>query len=139
MTVHREAFEVRTTGRGTHEITARIEAAVARSGIRTGVASVFLRHTSASLVLYENADPSARADLERFLERLAPENAPWYTHTLEGADDMPSHLRMVVTRTSENLPVSAGRLDLGTWQGLFLYEHRRAPHRRAVTVTVLGE
>ena len=139
MSAHAETFEVRTAGRGTHEITGRIAAVVGRSGVRTGVAMVFLRHTSASLLVFENADPSAREDLERFFARLVPEEAPWYTHTLEGSDDMPSHLRMALTRTSESLPVLGGALDLGTWQGVFLYEHRRLPHRRSVSVTVVGD
>lgn len=139
MNVHQEHFEVRTPGRGTQEITGQIAAIVARSGVRTGTATVFVHHTSASLVIYENADASARTDLESFMARIAPENAPWYTHTLEGADDMPSHLRMAITRTSETVPVRNGRPDLGTWQGLFLYEHRRASHRRTVSVTVIGE
>jgi secondary thiamine-phosphate synthase enzyme len=139
VSAHQEKFEVRTPGRGTQEITAQVTAIVGRSGIRTGLATVFVHHTSASLVIYENADPSARADLETFLARIAPENAPWFTHTLEGPDDMPSHLRMTLTRTSETVPVRNGAPDLGTWQGIFLYEHRRAAHRRTVSVTVVGD
>jgi secondary thiamine-phosphate synthase enzyme len=112
---------------------------VASSGIRTGTATVFVQHTSCSLVIYENADPSARTDLHEYFERLVPENTPWFVHTCEGPDDMPSHLRMVLTRTSEVIPVVNGRLALGTWQGIFLFEHRRAPHTRNVLVSVVGE
>ena len=103
------------------------------------MATVFLQHTSASLVIYENADPSARADLHEFFERLVPEDTPYFVHTDEGADDMPSHLRMVLTRTSETIPVAQGSLQLGTWQGIFLFEHRRAAHQRTVVVSVVGE
>lgn len=134
-----EEFEVRTRGRGTIEITARIAEIVGRSGVRCGTASVFVRHTSASLLLFENADPSARVDLEAYLERVVPDGAPYFEHTLEGPDDMASHLRMALTRTCEVLPVRDARLALGTWQGLFLCEHRRAPHARSVIVTVIGE
>lgn len=109
------------------------------SGIRTGVATVMVQHTSASLVIFENADPSARTDLHAFFERLVPEHTPYFTHTCEGADDMPSHLRMALTRTSEVIPVVRGRLALGVWQGVFLFEHRRAPHTRSVVVSVVGE
>ena len=104
----------------------------------TGTATVFVQHTSASLVIYENADPSARADLHSYFERLVPEDGQDYVHTAEGSDDTTSHLRMALTRTSENIPVIEGRLALGTWQGIFLFEHRRAPHRRTVVVSVVG-
>ena len=138
MKAHSHTFTVATRGKGTHEITAEVARAVAASGVRTGTATVFVQHTSASLIVYENADPSARTDLHEFFERLVPEDADYFTHTAEGPDDMPSHLRMVLTRTSEVLPIAEGRLALGTWQGLFLFEHRRAPHRRTVSVTILG-
>lgn len=101
--------------------------------------TVLVRHTSASLVIMENADPEARHDLEEFFERLVPENTPWFTHTYEGPDDMPSHIRMALTRTSEVIPILQGRMSLGTWQGLYLFEHRRAPHVRQVVVSILGE
>ncbi len=111
---------------------------VTESGVATGTVTVFLQHTSASLVIYENADPSARTDLHSFFERLVPEDADYFVHTAEGPDDMPSHLRMVLTRTSEVIPIARGRMMLGTWQGIFLFEHRRAPHTRTIAVAVVG-
>ena len=132
-------LSLRTVGRGTQEITAAVAREVARSGLRRGVVTVFCQHTSCSLVLMENADPTARRDLEAWLDRLVPENDPQFTHTAEGADDMPSHIKMALTRTSESVPFADGALLLGTWQGIFLWEHRRAPHTRNVVVTVLGE
>ena len=139
MPVHQSTLTVRTRGRGTHEITAEIAREVQRSGFAAGLATVFCQHTSCSLVMMENADPSARTDLEAWLDRLVPENDPHFEHTLEGADDMPSHIKMALTRTSETVPFADGRLLLGTWQGIFLWEHRRAPHTRHVVVTVQGE
>ena len=138
MSVHQSILALRTRGRGTHEITDEVAREVSLSGINRGVATVFCQHTSCSLVLMENADPSARRDLEAWLDRLVPENDPHFTHTLEGADDMPSHIKMALTRTSETVPVAEGRLLLGTWQGIFLWEHRRAAHTRHVVVTVIG-
>lgn len=132
-------LELRTRGKGLYDLTAEVAGVVAHSAIREGMATVFVRHTSASLVIMENADPSARRDLEAFFDRLVPENASWFTHTCEGPDDMPSHIRMALTRTSEVVPVIGGRLALGTWQGIFLFEHRRAPHRREIVVSVVGE
>jgi secondary thiamine-phosphate synthase enzyme len=134
-----ETFSVKTHGKGTTEITREIAGIVTRSGVRTGNVTVFVRHTSASLVIMENADPSARRDLELFFDKLVPENTPWFIHTQEGPDDMPSHIRMALTRTSEVIPIMDGRMMLGTWQGVFLFEHRRDPHRREVAVSVLGE
>ncbi|MFD0896023.1 secondary thiamine-phosphate synthase enzyme YjbQ [Luteolibacter ambystomatis] len=139
MSAHAESFEVRSRGKGTYEITDEVAGIVARSGIATGTVTVFVRHTSASLVIMENADPSARRDLEVFFDKLVPEDTPWFIHTLEGPDDMPSHIRMALTRTSEVVPVMRGRMTLGTWQGIFLFEHRRAPHRREIVVSVVGE
>jgi len=133
-----QQFSVPTQGKGTYEITDPIRRILRESGIQTGLVTVFLQHTSASLVIYENADPSARVDLHAFFERLVPEDTPYFVHTDEGPDDMPSHLRMVLTRTSESIPVARGRLQLGVWQGVFLFEHRRAPHQRTVVVSVLG-
>lgn len=133
-----ESFTLTTKGKGTYEITGEVASLLKRSGITTGLATVFLQHTSASLVIYENADPTARADLHRFFEDLVPEDNPSLIHTAEGPDDSTSHLRMVLTRTSESIPVAEGRLQLGTWQGLYLFEHRSAPHRRTVTVSLLG-
>ncbi|MEK7952046.1 secondary thiamine-phosphate synthase enzyme YjbQ [Luteolibacter soli] len=139
MPAHAEAFEIRTRGKGTYQITSEVAGIVQRSGIETGTVTVFVRHTSASLVIMENADPSARRDLEEFFERLVPEDTPWFVHTDEGPDDMPSHIRMALTRTSEVIPIMGGRMVLGTWQGIFLFEHRRAPHRREIVVSVVGE
>ena len=121
-----------------HEITGAVAQEVRRSGLACGVVTVFCQHTSCSLVMMENADPSARRDLEAWLDRLVPEIDPLFEHTLEGPDDMPSHIKMALTRTSETVPFADGRLLLGTWQGIFLWEHRRAAHTRNVVVTVLG-
>lgn len=134
-----ERIEAKTPGRGLHEVTAAVSAVVARSGVTTGLCVVFCPHTSASLVLTENADPSARADLLAWLSRLAPDGDPRYAHDTEGDDDMAAHLRAAVTRSSESIPVSGGRLALGTWQGVFLAEHRTSPHRRTLVVHVSGE
>ena len=133
-----ESFQVPTRGKGTYEITGEVASLLKRSGITTGLATVFLQHTSASLVIYENADPTARADLHRFFEDLVPEDNPDLIHTAEGPDDSTSHLRMALTRTSESIPIAEGRLQLGTWQGIYLFEHRSAPHRRTVTVSLIG-
>ncbi len=128
-----------TGGKGTYEITAEVEGIVKQSGISRGVVTVFVKHTSASLVIMENADPSARRDLEEFFERLVPEDTPYFIHTMEGSDDMPSHIRMALTRTSEVIPVVDERMSLGTWQGIFLFEHRRARHTRRIVVSVVGQ
>ena len=136
--VHHDSLIVLTPGRGTTEITDAVAAIAAASGIHDGTVTVFARHTSCSLVIMENADPSARTDLHGFFDRIAPDGAPWLVHTAEGPDDSPSHLRMALTRTSETIPLRAGRLDLGTWQGIYLFEHRKAPHRREIMVTVMG-
>jgi secondary thiamine-phosphate synthase enzyme len=138
MAVHSETFQVRTKGKGTYEITGQVEAILEQSKIATGIVTVFVRHTSCSLVIMENAAPAARHDLENFFERLVPENAD-YEHDDEGPDDSTSHIRMALTRTSEVIPVAARQLQLGTWQGIFLFEHRRAAHRREIVVTVIGE
>ena len=139
MPVFSTTLTIATQGPGTIEITSRCEAALQLSGLRRGVLTVFCRHTSCSLVVMENADPSARRDLEAWLGRLVPEDDPTFTHTLEGGDDMPSHIKMALTRTSENIPFADGRMLLGTWQGIFLWEHRRAPQVRTVVVTAVGE
>src|SRR3954465_6324265 len=138
MSVHSETFEVRTKGKGTSEITDEASRILKRSKIVAGTATVFVRHTSCSLVIMENAAPAARRDLEKFFERLVPEDAN-YEHDDEGPDDSTSHIRMALTRTSEVAPVADGKLQLGTWQGIFLFEHRRAAHQRKIIVTVLGE
>lgn len=138
MKVFHEKLTVRTRGKGTYELTGDVGRIVSTSGVTTGTVTVFIRHTSASLVIYENADPSARADLHAWIEKIVPEDDPDYIHTLEGPDDTTSHLRMALTRTSEVVPVADGRPTLGTWQGIFLFEHRRAPHSREVDVLVMG-
>jgi secondary thiamine-phosphate synthase enzyme len=135
---HRTSFEVATRGRGTYDVTERVAAAVAGSGVGDGLATVFVHHTSASLIVCENADPSVRRDLETFFGRLVPDGDAMFTHDAEGDDDMPAHVRSVLTQTSIVVPVASGRLDVGTWQGLYLWEHRSAPHRRKVSVTVMG-
>ncbi|MEW6745897.1 MAG: secondary thiamine-phosphate synthase enzyme YjbQ [Planctomycetota bacterium] len=132
-------LNVRTQGRGLYEVTAQVRGIVREAGIGTGLCVVFCRHTSASLLIQENADPSARRDLEAWLERMAPDGDPRYTHDSEGSDDMASHLRSVMTRTSEVIPVAGGELVLGTWQGLYLAEHRRRSHNRSLLVHVMGE
>ncbi len=139
MPAHSEIITVETKGKRTYEITDEVERIARKSGVRTGTATVFVQHTSASLVIFENADRSARADLHEYFERAVPEDTDYFTHTSEGADDSTSHIRMVLTRTSEVIPIADGRLQLGTWQGIFLFEHRRAPHRRVVVITVIGE
>ncbi|MBL0922045.1 MAG: YjbQ family protein [Phycisphaerales bacterium] len=127
---------VRAPRQGLHEFTAQVRDVVDASGVAEGLCTVFIRHTSASLLIQENADPSARRDLERWLARLAPEDDPLYTHTDEGPDDMPSHIRAALTQTSLSVPVMGGRLALGTWQGVYLWEHRRQPSDRRVVVHV---
>jgi len=139
MASYSEQFTVRTYGKGTIEFTGEVAAIVSRAKIQSGIVTVFVQHTSASLVIMENADPSARRDLEMFFEKLVPENTPWFIHTQEGPDDMPSHIRMALTRTSEVIPIIAGQMTLGTWQGILLFEHRRAPHTRRLAVSVVGD
>ena len=139
MPAHSQSFTIHTRGKGTYEITDTCQQAVAQSRIQIGIATVLVQHTSASLVIFENADPSARTDLHAYFDRLVPEDELYFVHTHEGPDDMPSHLRMALTRTSEVIPVVNGRLALGTWQGIFLFEHRRAPHMRRIVLSVVGE
>lgn len=135
---HRGELTVATRGRGTYDITRDCAREVAASGVRDGLATVFVHHTSASLIVCENADPSVRRDLEAFAARLVPDGDPMFTHADEGSDDMPAHVRSVLTLTSLGIPVVGGALDLGTWQGVFLWEHRTSPHRRRVSMTVIG-
>ena len=135
---HQSTLTLDTRGKGTTEITRAVAGVVDASGVDAGLAHVFVKHTSCSLVIMENADPSARRDLEAFMDRLVPEDEPYFVHTHEGPDDMPSHIKMALTRTSETVPVVNGRLGLGTWQGIYLWEHRVAPHRRQLVVTVQG-
>jgi secondary thiamine-phosphate synthase enzyme len=134
-----ESFQVHTRGRGTTEITQQVQRAVAASGARDGLCTVFVHHTSASLIINENADPAVHRDLDAFLSRLVPDGDPIFTHTDEGPDDMASHVRCALTQTSLSIPVEGGRCDLGTWQGVYLWEHRHAPHVRRITVSVVGE
>jgi len=139
MDVATQALSVSTRGKGMYEITQEVNAALRQSGLASGTLTVFCRHTSASLVLMENADPSAQRDLERWMDRLVPEGDPCFTHTLEGADDMPAHIKSALTRSSETIPFAEGRLLLGTWQGIFLWEHRSSPHMRSVIISMLGQ
>ena len=139
MHVHHDQLEIRTNGKGLYEITREVQSKIDRCGVRNGTATVFVQHTSCSVIIMENADPTARRDLEEFFDRLVPEDADYFEHSSEGSDDMPSHIRMVLTRTSETVPIVDRPMQLGTWQGIFLFEHRRAPHRRKVLVTIVGE
>lgn len=138
MSVYIEEIELSAPGKSTAELTAQVEAGLRASGLQEGTVTVFCRHTSCSLVIMENADPSARRDMERFLDRLVPEGDPDFTHTYEGADDMPSHIKMALTRTSEVIPFTRGRLCLGTWQGIFLWEHRARSQRRRIVLCYQG-
>ena len=137
--VHRGELAIATRGRGTYDLTREVGRIVAESRVHDGLATVWIHHTSASLIVCENADPAVRRDLEAFVARLVPDGDRLFTHTAEGADDMPAHVRAVLTQTSIGVPIAGGRLALGTWQGLYLWEHRRAPHERRVTVTIVGE
>lgn len=132
-------LQVSAPGKSTEEFTSAIEEGLRESSLREGTVTVFCCHTSCSLVIMENADPSARRDLERFIDRLVPENDPDFTHTYEGPDDMPSHIKMALTRTAEVIPFVDGRLCLGTWQGVFLWEHRARSHRRRIVLSYQGE
>ena len=138
MRVLHEQFEVRTNDKGTYEITDEVQAKIGKGGVRNGIVTVFVHHTSCSLTMMENAAPAARRDLEKFFEKLVPENAD-YEHDDEGSDDSTSHIRMALTRTSETIPIVGGKMQLGAWQGIFLFEHRRASHRRRISVTIIGE
>jgi len=138
MRAHSADFTISTRGKGTYEITQQVAAAVEASGVDAGTITLFVRHTSCSLIIMENADPTARRDLEEFFERLVPEDTPYFEHTAEGGDDSTSHIRSVLTRTSEVIPIAGGKMQLGTWQGIFLFEHRRASHRREISLSVLG-
>ena len=135
---HAETLAIATTGRGTFDITDAVARVVRTAEVGDGLCNVFLHHTSASLILCENADPAVRSDLERFARHLVPDGDPMFEHTAEGPDDMPAHVRAILTQSSLCLPVAAGRLALGTWQGVYVWEHRLAAHRRSVTVSVVG-
>lgn len=131
-------IEVPTPGRGFTEITGELRQSLRASGVQTGLLHVFIRHTSASLLLTENADPDVRHDLENFISRLAPDGDPAYIHSAEGPDDMPAHIRSVLTSSELSLPIRDGHLALGTWQGVYLWEHRHRPHRRVLDITIIG-
>jgi secondary thiamine-phosphate synthase enzyme len=137
--VHRETLTIETRGRATYEITEAVQAVVRRSKVRRGLCNLFLMHTSASLIVCENADPMVRRDLEMFMAKLVRDGDPAFSHDLEGPDDMPAHIRTIFTQSSLSIPVEEGRCELGTWQGVFLWEHRTDPHRRQLIVTVMGE
>ena len=139
MSVFTKEIVVTAPGKSTAEFTSMIESGLIESGLTEGTVAVFCRHTSCSLVVMENADPSARRDLEAFIDRLVPENDPHFTHTYEGPDDMPSHIKMALTRTAEVIPFANGRLCLGTWQGVFLWEHRNHSHERRIVLSYQGE
>ena len=132
-------LKVATKGRGFHEITREVEARVAQADVQTGLCTLHLQHTSASLLIQENADPDVRRDFERFFARLVPDGVPLFVHTAEGDDDMPAHVRTAITTVNLSVPVAAGRMCLGTWQGIYVWEHRRAPHTRSVVVHVIGD
>ena len=139
MRIDQERLEIRTNGKGLYEITDEIQSKIDKCSVRNGTVTVFVQHTSCSVIIMENADPTARRDLEEFFDRLIPEDADYFTHGSEGSDDMPSHIRMVLTRTSETVPIMEGKMQLGAWQGVFLFEHRRASHRRKIWSTIIGE
>ena len=136
--ISQREIEVRTGGRGTYDISREVQDFVRRSGIDTGICQVFICHTSASLMICENADPAVLRDMETFMSRYVPDGDPMFTHTAEGPDDMPAHVRSVLTQSDLNIPVRQGRCALGSWQGIFLWEHRHAPHTRRVIVTLQG-
>jgi secondary thiamine-phosphate synthase enzyme len=137
--ITQEEIRISTGGRGTYDLSRQVQDAVKASGINTGLCHVFIRHTSASLMICENADPAVMRDMETFMSRQVPDGDPMFTHTAEGPDDMPAHVRSVLTQTDLNVPVSEGRCALGTWQGIYLWEHRVAPHIRKVLLTISGE
>jgi secondary thiamine-phosphate synthase enzyme len=137
--IETDHFVVSTNGKGTYELTDEIERKIDKCRVRNGIVTVFVQHTSCSLILMENADRTARQDLHEFFERLVPEDTDYFVHTSEGGDDSTSHIRTVLTRSSETIPIVDGRMQLGTWQGIFLFEHRRAPHRRRICLTIIGE
>ena len=139
MSASSQSFEVNTRGRGLHEITGQVSSAVAGCGLHNGLCTVWIRHTSASLIVCENADPDVLVDLETFLTDLVPDGDPRFVHRAEGPDDMPEHVRSVLTATSLAIPIVDGRLALGTWQGVFVYEHRLRPHRRQIVLSLLGD
>ncbi len=139
MHVYHDQLEMRSHGKGLYQITDDVQSKIDNRGVRDGTINIFVQHTSCSIVIMENADPTARRDLEEFFDRLVPEDADYFIHNSEGSDDMPSHIRMVLTHTSETVPIVDGKMQLGTWQGIFLFEHRRSAHRRKIFITIIGE
>jgi secondary thiamine-phosphate synthase enzyme len=137
--IFQDYLTIQTPGRGSLEITNQIQEVVKSSSINTGICHLFIAHTSASLIICENVDPTVRDDLERFMTRLVPDGDPMFHHTAEGPDDMPAHIRSILTHTSLTIPISQGQCDLGTWQGIYLWEHRTYSHNRKITVTIYGE
>ena len=137
--VYQQQLQFPTRGRGTFDISRLVDEAIQSSGIKQGICQIFIHHTSASLILCENADPAVRSDLETFMQRIVPDGDSMFQHTDEGPDDMPAHVRTVLTQSSLSIPVDEGRDTLGTWQGIYLWEHRTHPHKRKITVTVMGE
>ena len=139
MKLHNDTIQISTRGRGTYDITDALQRIAGLSGVARGLCTVFVHHTSASIIISENADPDVRRDLDAFMARLVPDGDALFRHVAEGPDDMPSHVRSALTQTSIGIPVAAGRCDLGTWQGVYLWEHRHAPHERRLSVTLVGE
>lgn len=137
--VFQHTFKLSTLGRGTSNITRQVEDIIDQSGISTGLVNIFVQHTSASLILCENADPDVRHDLESFMQKITPDGDPMYRHQDEGPDDMSAHVRTVLTDSSLTIPINQGRTQLGTWQGVYLWEHRTHPHNRRITVTIYGD
>jgi secondary thiamine-phosphate synthase enzyme len=139
MSHYQKLLQIQTAGKSLYKITSKVESIVAESGIETGLCTLFLRHTSASLIIQENADPDVLTDLSNFFAKLVPEDNRLYIHTTEGSDDMPAHIRTVLTKTSEQIPVYRGRLALGTWQGIYIWEHRQRSHQRELLVHISGD
>lgn len=137
--VHQQQLRFSTSGRGTFNISQQVDEVIGKSGIRQGICQIFIHHTSASLILCENADPTVQTDLETFMEKLVPDGDSMFIHNDEGPDDMPAHVRTVITQSSLSMPIDDGKNTLGVWQGVYLWEHRTRPHKRKVTVTVIGE
>ena len=139
MTITQQSLSVNTSPRKTHDITSEVQNLVMQSGVQTGLCHLFIKHTSASLILCENADPDVKVDLETFMQSIAPDGDPMFIHDMEGPDDMPAHIRTMITNVSLTIPVTNGRCNLGTWQGIYLWEHRTSSHGRNVIVTINGE
>ena len=133
----KETLHIKSTGKGLYEFTHQVQSVLSSHGVEEGMCHLFIKHTSASLIISENADPTAKQDLEAFIDRIAPENEPWHRHTLEGSDDSPSHMKSILTNVDLSIPIDHGQLSLGTWQGIYLFEHRNHPHTRRVDVRIM--